>query len=170
MPNDSDERTEGRPSGHGRIAEIGPVWISAIGTLIAALVAAAGLLIANSGGVSGSSSEEKRHTRALPPASAAPKVGLCKEQLEFAADGTAGPLTCLDGDLNVLAWEHYARIDRLVMSLGPEATPVQVGQAMCSDLTLETTVPEEEQAFAIANIYNNWNFAVAPTEFFPDNC
>lgn len=171
MVADGDSGADPGASGRRRLAELGPGWISAIAGLVGALAAVAGLVIAGSGSNGPDDpGAEPVTARALPPASAPPQVELCREQLTFAVDGTAGPIACPGGELNVLAWEHYAQLDRLVMSLGPEAGPVQVGQAMCSDLTLETTIPEETEAYRLARLYNSWDFALEPTEVFPDNC
>lgn len=60
-----------------RLAEIGPVWITAIGTLLAAIVAVIGLLLTQSGGgqsITGSSTSTGPGRSALAPAIPAYKV------------------------------------------------------------------------------------------------
>lgn len=169
MPDYEGDREE-RSAGQRRsIAELGPGWISAIAGLIAALVAVVGLIVANSGDGSPDPSAETVAQRVLAPASSPPQVELCSEQLEFFANGTVEPVTCADGRLNELAWEHYAGTDRLVMSLGPNADQVQVGHALCSDLIISTH-EEEKGAYEVAKVYNSWDFAVDPIVYFPENC
>jgi hypothetical protein len=169
----------GTPSKRGRIAELGPGWISAISALIAALVGAIGLFIAFSsdgGSADDSTRESGNATRpveagVLPPAAIPPVVSVCSEQLFIAVNGTVSPLTCPDGSLNVRAWQHHARTDRFVMRLGPDATPEDVGRAMCSDLDrAATTIPQEEEAYRLAAIYYGWDYALNPSDFFPENC
>jgi hypothetical protein len=171
------EPAQGEATGKSRLAELGPVWISAIATLIASLVAVVGLLIANSGDESSTDSNSAilgaatvRGRDPLPPASSPPSVDECSKRLFIAVNGTAGPLTCTNGNINVLAWRHYAKTDPLVMTLGPNATPETAGAAMCADIKGETTTSREEETYRIAAVYYGWNFALDPTDFFPENC
>jgi hypothetical protein len=98
----------------------------------------------------------------LPPATVAPKVDECTQQLTFGADGNVGPITCPDGDLNVLAWQQMAASNPLVMSLGPYATPSQVEEALCADLRT-STIPIETSAYKISALYYSWSFGIDPS-------
>lgn len=172
---DEGEAGPGKGGTRRRIAELGPGWISAIGTLVAAVVAAVGLLIASSSGGGPSTASvvggSEAGREALPPALVPPAGEVCSEQLFFAVNGTAGPLACPDGRLNVRAWEHYATTEPFVMTLGPDATPVDAGRAMCADIDrIETTISIEEDAYRAAALYYGWDFSLDPTELFPENC
>ena len=46
----------------------------------------------------------------LAPATGPPSVDECQQQLTFGADGTASPVKCANGDVNVVAWRYYARV------------------------------------------------------------
>ncbi len=107
----------------------------------------------------------------LAPATSPPKVDECEQQLQFGADGTAGPPTCANGDVNAVAWKYYAQggdHDR-VLSLGAFATPTLALQAMCAERTT-TTVPQELMAYRLARAYYGWNFAVDPSSSYPGGC
>ena len=104
----------------------------------------------------------------LPPATVPSQVDECEQQLTFAVDGTAGPLKCANGDLNVLAWQHYAGAAGKLMSAGPFASPQQVLQAMCQDKN--TTIPVEQGAYQLALAYYGWQFAVDPSTSYPSSC
>jgi hypothetical protein len=99
----------------------------------------------------------------LTPATVPPSVPECTRQLQFGADGSAGPLLCPNGDINVLAWRWYATglgantSPFTVMALGPDATPVQVGQAMCADLP-RGSIPTVTDAYHLAVAYYGWSF------------
>jgi hypothetical protein len=140
--------------------------------LIAALAAVVGLLIATSDGGSGKPAGSVQGAGlALQPASIPPEGDTCSEPLSIAVDGTAAPLTCAGGKLNVVAWQHYARVRRFIMTLGPNADPEDAGRALCSDLDrVETTIPMEADAYRLAAVYYGWNFSLDPLDFFPDNC
>ena len=159
------------------LSDVGPAWLSAIGTVIAAIVAVLSLWFANRsepGPVVPSATPTTSPTAADPlaPAEVPPAVAICSAKLMFAVNGTAGPLTCMNGALNVLAWEHYSQeFDPFVMRMGSDATPITVGRAMCSDLDRAgTTISEEEDVYRVAAIYYGWEFAIDPTDFFPENC
>ena len=157
---DIAERYEG---GFQRALRAVPRWAWATGlALVAACVIAAVVVLATGGSTHDSSGTAARAT--LVPATVPPKVDECSAQLQFAVDGTAGPLRCRNGHLNSLAWQYYAKFNPLVMALGPRATPGQVVQAICSDLhsNTSTTVPKETAAYQLAALYYGWNFAIAP--------
>lgn len=100
----------------------------------------------------------------LAPATVPPKIPECTQQMSFGADGTAGPLFCANGRLNVLAWNYYSFT--AVMGLGPYATPQQVVQAICTDP--RGTNPIEEDAYHLAAGYYGWNFGYDPTSVLID--
>jgi hypothetical protein len=99
----------------------------------------------------------------LPPATTAPAVAECSQQLNYGADGSYGPLTCANGtEVNALAWNAAAADRPLVMSLGPNATPGQVNAALCTDIK-NSTIPIETGAYQLAALYYGWSFAYDPT-------
>lgn len=106
----------------------------------------------------------------LPPATTPPVVSECSIQLAFAADGNASPLFCTDGGINVVAWNYFAGSYPQILSLGPNATPTQVQQAMCAAMA-HGTGPTVQSAGQLAERYYGWHFAVDPvTNFIPGNC
>jgi hypothetical protein len=106
----------------------------------------------------------------LPPASVGPAVDECSAQLSIGADGNAGPLTCANGKLNVLAWDYFAKDNPLVMSLGPDATPDQVLEAMCADLHTGSTDVIELSVYRLSALYYGWRFGIDPASEFPAGC
>jgi hypothetical protein len=102
----------------------------------------------------------------LAPATTPPVVNECSQQLTFSADGNAGPLTCPDGSLNVVAWADFAGNHPSVMSLGPDATPGDVVRAECADVA-HSTIPIETSAVELATTYYGWKFAFDPTAGLP---
>jgi hypothetical protein len=106
----------------------------------------------------------------LSPATVAPKAAECSKQLQFGADGTAGPVTCSGGRINVLAWTYYAKGDPLVLTIGPTASPEQVLRSMCSD-ERHSSKPIVLDTYELASRYYGWSFAIDPAqEFESDNC
>jgi hypothetical protein len=173
LPEDGGSKRRG-------IRDLGPGWISAIASLIAALVAVAGLFIFK-GSESSSTSAETSSAAAtvtsretLPPAPMLAAVGLCSGPLQVAVDDTAGPVTCPDGSLNRRVWEYYAEHSHSpdVMALGPNSTPDEVQEAMCSDLSAGRfpTIPIGTEIYRITAIYNAWEFSLDPTDGFPEYC
>ncbi|HEY8001418.1 MAG TPA: toll/interleukin-1 receptor domain-containing protein [Solirubrobacterales bacterium] len=129
-----------------------PGWVR-LGVPIAALVAAV-LIVVTSGGGS--------ERLVLSPATVPPVVDLCSEQLQHGADGNVGPISCEDGRLNQLAWQHLAaNSDPLTFTLGPNATPEQVTKALCSDLD-SSTIPIITSIYEIAKLYYGWEFGINP--------
>jgi predicted Ser/Thr protein kinase len=105
----------------------------------------------------------------LAPATVPPSVDECRQQLMFAVDGTAGPVKCANGDVNVVAWKYYARDGhRRILSLGRFATPQQALDAMCNDGS--STIPLEQQAYLLAATYYGWQFAGDPSGAFANGC
>jgi hypothetical protein len=98
----------------------------------------------------------------LLPAQVPPVVGDCSEQLEIGADGNASPVTCTNGDINVLAWNYFDGVDPTLLGLGPYATEQQVQDQLCTDMQT-STIPIEESVYALAQAYYGWQFGVDPT-------
>jgi serine/threonine protein kinase len=158
-----------------------PRWVFGVGAVV--LVAVIGGAVAIGAGGSGSRHTTSRSrstpvTRStpvnsnratLPPATVPSKVNECQQQLTFAVDGTAGPLKCANGDLNVIAWRHYAGAAGHLMSVGPFASPPQVLQAMCKDIST-TTNPLEQDAYQLAQAYYGWRFVIDPSSAYPSAC
>jgi len=136
--------------------------------VLAGAVVAAGIIASTRSGPPA----QNRQTRAtLIPASVPSKVDLCSRQLTFAVDGTVAPLMCSGGRLNSQAWQYFANGNLLVLSVGPDATPGRVRQALCSDLrgNKSTTIPKEMQAYQLAARYYAWDF-VLPVDQNLDTC
>ena len=72
--------------------------------------------------------------------------------------------------LNVIAWRYFAMGGEhtKILSLGSFATPEQVIQAMCQDKA--GTIPLEQTAYEIAQLYYGWDFAVDPSDSYPSSC
>jgi hypothetical protein len=156
-----------------RFLDVGPVWISAIGTLLAAIIAGVGLLISSSVGNGGSHATSSTLLGAiLAPANVPPDVGLCSQQLLIGADGNAGPISCSNGDLNQLAWQYFAKANLNVMALGSDVLPDQVLRAMCSDVQSGgSTRVIEISAYNISALYYGWKFGISPSqEFLAGDC
>ena len=126
-----------------------------LGVAIALAVGAAVLVLKPSSGSGG-------QRLVLAPASVAPVVDECHHSLLHAVDGSVAPLNCGE-KLNVDAWQAIASFGSPeVMKLGPNATPTDVGQALCFDSktnrNYDTSI--EENAYELARRYNGWNFSL----------
>jgi hypothetical protein len=99
----------------------------------------------------------------LAPAMIPPVSAECSEQLSFGADGTAAPLTCPKGGVNVLAWSWYARYGNEITQLTPDTTPSDVYTTACDDTSNGVSYPEEGDLYALAAAYYGWQFAYNPT-------
>ena len=104
----------------------------------------------------------------LAPATGPPSVDECQQQLTFGADGTASPVKCANGDVNVVAWRYYARVAGHILAAGAFANPGQAIQAMCKDTS--STIPIEQMAYQLAQTYYGWQFAVDPSSEYPGSC
>ena len=83
---------------------------------------------------------------------------------ETAVDGTVGPLKCPGNQLNVLAWQYYAKFDPVVMELGRYATEGQVAATLCSDVhNGRIWNPQEDEAYQVSPLYYGWQFVIPPT-------
>jgi hypothetical protein len=169
--NDSSDKPP--PTKLSRFLDLGPGWVSAIGTFAAAVIAGVALLISNSVGHSASQSTSSVASGLiLAPANVPPRVGLCRQQLLIGADGNAGPISCSNGKVNQLAWEYFAKLNLDVMALGSDALPDQVLRAMCSDVQSGgSTRVIEVSAYNISALYYGWKFGISPSqEFLAGNC
>ncbi len=105
--------------------------------------------------------------RVLPPATMLPAVDLCSSPVQVFQDGNAGPLFCISGAINTLAWEFFAQLHPRVMSLGLAATLADIEPAICADLgQRHITQPEEDSAYVLAwRYYGSWPHGFDPTAF-----
>ncbi|MHB8221215.1 MAG: hypothetical protein ACYDHU_12995, partial [Acidimicrobiales bacterium] len=102
----------------------------------------------------------------LAPATTAPVVNECSEELRHYQDGTFGPLTCDAGHaLNVLAWNLAAQSSPSLLGLGPTAAPGQVSAALCADLK-RSTIPLETEAFELLQTYTGQSFGLTRSSVF----
>lgn len=86
-------------------------------------------------------------------------------------DGNPGPLTCISGGLNVLAWNAFSSEGTNVMSLGRSASPKQAEHAMCVDMAVDhATGPEEISAATLAGLYYGWVFVGQLERFQASRC
>lgn len=151
-----------------RFLDLGPVWLSAIGTVAAAVIAGIALLISTSGSNGPSQSTSGAASGIiLSPANVPPRVGLCRQQLLIGADGNAGPISCSNGELNEVAWQYFAKGNLDVMALGSDVLPDQVLRAMCSDVQSGgSTRVIEVSAYNISALYYGWKFGISPSQEF----
>jgi hypothetical protein len=84
--------------------------------------------------------------------------------IQYGTDGTAGPLFCSNGQPNPPVLDYYRTLHLRVLNLGPDATPAQVLQGMCSDLHHDSTLPIESDAYDLAQKINGWSFGTSPPE------
>ncbi len=96
----------------------------------------------------------------LAPATTPSAVGVCTQQMQFGADGTAGPILCSDGAVNTLAWTYFDQMYPDIFALGAYATEGQVAQA-ASQLVPNGTLPTAEDAYCLAKAYYGWQFGVS---------
>ena len=101
----------------------------------------------------------------LPPATERPIGQLCSAPIQTTANGNAGPLLCRGGEVNVLAWRHYAEVSNTVLGLGQNPTQGQVEGALCADLrTNHATASIESSGYQLAKAYYGWSFLTDPTQ------
>lgn len=97
----------------------------------------------------------------LAPATDPPVANLCSAAVAVGADGSATPLLCKSGAVNVQAWRFYATVSASVLGLGLNPTEGQVESAICDDLNHnKATRPEEGAGYTLASTYYGWSFAV----------
>jgi hypothetical protein len=79
-------------------------------------------------------------------------------------DGSVGPVTCPDGRPNAGVVAFYGKDHLKVMSLGPDASPTDVSNAICSDLrNMETTGVIEQDAYHLMAAMMDWKFGSDPS-------
>lgn len=72
-------------------------------------------------------------------------------------------MTCPDGRPNLAADRYYRQMHLRVLTLGPDATPGQVDDAVCADLaTGKSTFPLEARAVELADAEQAWHFGINP--------
>ena len=87
--------------------------------------------------------------------------------LNFAADGSAGPVTCPDGRPNLAADRYYRQLHLKVLNLGADASPGDVSVAICQDFaTKNTDGGIEASAAELAQAEENWHFVISPVQNF----
>jgi hypothetical protein len=83
---------------------------------------------------------------------------------QYGADGTAGPVLCPDGDVNMTV-DHQLRLGAgfKVLLLGPNVSPEAVSAAICQDYAGgNTTGPVEQEAYDVAKAEYHWSFGISP--------
>jgi len=92
-------------------------------------------------------------------------VALCSQAVTTQPDGTAGPLICSNGGLNVQAWRFFAPLAPRVMGVGPAVSLARLQIALCRDVNVShASLAQEMGAYELAAAYNGWNFATDPME------
>jgi tRNA A-37 threonylcarbamoyl transferase component Bud32 len=180
-PRDLDAPGAGRGAGRGIMRGPRRRWMAGGAATLVAAIGAAVAIALGSGGPTPTTTTTTTTTTTQPrpqppsnrailaPATVAPSVDECQQQLMFAVDGTAGPVKCSNGNVNAVAWRYYARNGhRLILSLGGFATPQQALAAMCKDGS--STIPLEQEAYQLAKTYYQWQFAVDPSTEYPSSC
>lgn len=99
----------------------------------------------------------------LSPAVVPAKAAECSQQLTFSSNGTSSPISCANGDLNILEWDALAALEPSVFKLGYDATSAQVQTALCSDVKTNVSNPIEESVYRMAALYYGWNFSSNPS-------
>lgn len=113
----------------------------------------------------------------LAPATVPPKVAECSQTLSYASNGDPSPVTCANGELNVLDWQAMAALEPTVMKLGYSPSEAQVKAAICTDgnvadqdSTAAISAPLEANAYNAAAIYYGWNFQINPITLLESGC
>ncbi len=144
-----------------------PMWAKVGVPLVAVAAVVAAIVIASGGSggdrtITSSTPATDPQRPILAPATVAPAVDICSQQLLHAVDGTVGPIKCDSGGLNQLAWQTYAENNPVTFGLGPNATPQQVHDALCIDVQKQT-IPIMGEIYQLAQLYYGWQFALDPT-------
>ncbi len=114
-------------------------------------------------------SQVPRHV--LPPAKGLPAIALCSQPLTVNADGSAGPVLCSDGALNIAAWAYFAALTPRVLSAGPAASLAAVQSDIRRDCKVgHARASQEKSAYELAAAYYGWNFSVDPTDPLDPAC
>jgi hypothetical protein len=92
-------------------------------------------------------------------------VALCSQPLTTQPDGTAGPLICSNGGLNVRAWKYFAPLTPRVLAMGTAVSLARLQLALCRDVNVShASVAQETSSYELAAAYYGWNFATDPTQ------
>ncbi len=98
----------------------------------------------------------------LSPATVPSKTAECSQQISFSSNGDSGPVTCSNGNLNILEWNGLSALEPSVMKLGYSATFAQVQSALCADVKENISNPIEVTTYQISALYYGWNFTSNP--------
>lgn len=98
------------------------------------------------------------NTNVLSPATTPSAVGVCLEQMQFGADGSASPLLCSNGAVNSAAWNYFQSMYPNLFALGEYATQSQVADAVSG---MTSPIPDEEDAYCLAKAYYGWQFGIS---------
>ena len=105
----------------------------------------------------------------LLPATAPPAPAECCRRVGLHA--AVPPARCLDGRLNVVAWDQLVDFGAGVLRLGRHATAAQVHAALCTDGTrLQLGATWARHLVAVASTYYGWHFAASPLAGVPASC
>ncbi len=99
----------------------------------------------------------------LTPATVPSKVAECSQTVTYDSNGTPGPVTCSNGDLNSQEWSTLSALEPSVLKLGYGASNSQVEAALCSDVQTNIKNNIELAAYHIAALYYGWNFTSDPS-------
>lgn len=101
----------------------------------------------------------------LAPGTVPPDHAECRAELRRYQDGTALPLLCGSGAVNIEAWKFYAPLRIPILAYGRGATRRQVQRYFCSLVVPNhsgVTFPEVEDSFTLAAAYYGWRFTPPP--------
>lgn len=109
-------------------------------------------------------SQSYTNTKAvLAPATVPPKVYECNQPISFNSDGSSGPISCPNGDINVTEWNALAALEPKILTLGYNASENQIEETLCSDVRANISNPIEKVNYQIASLYYGWQFNNDPT-------
>ncbi len=113
--------------------------------------------------------------KVLTPATVPPKVQECYQTVGYSSTGVPSPLTCVNGAINVNAWNAISAQEPKVMSLGYSPNVSVVQAAVCSDISAASSDSApgadndlESSAYQISALYYGWNFG--PASNFISRC
>lgn len=113
----------------------------------------------------------------LKPATVPSKTAECSQQLSYNSNGDPSPVTCSNGDLNILDWQAMAALEPKVMKLGYSPTLAQVEAAICidgnaanADSSVYITGPLEANAYQVSSLYYGWHFSINPIALLYNGC
>ena len=106
----------------------------------------------------------------LPPARSLPVIALCSQPLTTDQSGSAVPLMCNNGALNVLAWQYFAPLAPRVLGAGATASFKTAQNALCNDWIHGATSGQARSAYELAAAYYGWSFTTDPTITLDSGC